>query len=32
MGQSFGIDVSYRGKVSNGLENFVMIGLRYFPH
>jgi hypothetical protein len=32
MGQSFAIDVSYRAKVSGGVENFVMIGLRYFPH
>jgi len=27
---SFGIDLSYRGKVAGGLENFLMLGLRIF--
>ena len=27
---AFGIDLSYRGKVSGGLENFLMLGLRIF--
>jgi hypothetical protein len=28
--QSWAIDLSYRGKVSGGLENFLMLGLRIF--
>lgn len=27
---SFGIDLSYRGKVAGGIENFLMLGLRLF--
>jgi hypothetical protein len=27
---SFGIDLSYRGKVQGGLENFLMLGIRIF--
>ena len=27
---SFGVDLSYRGKVSGGIENFLMLGLRLF--
>lgn len=27
---SFGIDLSYRGKVQGGIENFLMLGLRLF--
>lgn len=30
LGQSFGIDLGYRGKVSGGVENFLMLGLRIF--
>lgn len=29
---SFGVDLSYRGKVQGGLENFLMLGLRLFVH
>ncbi|MEO6950266.1 MAG: hypothetical protein ABI321_00530 [Polyangia bacterium] len=29
-GQSFAVDLSYRGKVTGGVENFLMIGLRLF--
>lgn len=29
-GSSYAIDISYRGKVSGGVENFLMIGLRIF--
>ena len=29
-GSSFAIDLSYRGKVSGGVENFLMVGLRIF--
>lgn len=27
---SFGVDLSYRGKVSGGIENFLMLGVRLF--
>ena len=28
--KSFAIDLGYRGKVSNGLENYILLGLRVF--
>ena len=30
LGQSFAVDLGYRGKVSGGIENFLQIGLRVF--
>jgi hypothetical protein len=30
LGHSFGLDLSYRGKVAGGKENFLMVGLRIF--
>lgn len=28
--KTFGVDVGYRGKVSNGVENYILLGLRIF--
>jgi hypothetical protein len=30
LGRSFGVDLSYRGKVQGGRENFLMVGIRIF--
>ena len=30
LGQSFGIDLAYRGQVAGGRENFIMAGIRIF--